>query len=101
MAFESIRRILPGAVRAAGIGRQVTAARVIALADETVRRLWGEERARYVQAISFCEGELKLTASAPAALQELKLDQVRIQNEINRAFGSKAIHSMRFVSKSF
>ncbi len=101
MAFQSIRRILPGAIRSAGITRQVTAARVIEVARQSVVRLWGEERAAYVEPLAFQEGELKIAGLAPAALQELEVDRVRIQNEINRALDAKAVHRLRFVSKTF
>lgn len=98
MPFEPIRRLLPQAVQAAGIREQVTAARVLKEAEQTIKRLWGEEKAGYVRAISFTAGTLKLGSLAPAALQELKMDRVRIQNEINRAIGEKSVKAIMFIS---
>jgi len=91
MTFQPIRRILPKAIQDAGIQQQVTAARVLAEAEQVIRRVWGEEKAAYVKAISFADGQLKLRASAPAAVQELTMQESRLLNEINRALGSKTV----------
>ena len=91
MPFEPIRRILPRAIQDAGISRQVTAARIIEETQDVIRALWGDEKARYVEVVSFHEGVLKIAATAPAALQELKIWEVRLQNEINRRLGYKVV----------
>jgi hypothetical protein len=95
MPFHSIRRILPSAIRGAGIERQVTAVQVVQEAQAALVRLWGEEKAAYVQAQSFHEGVLKMKALAPAALQELKMIAPRLKNEINRGLGSHTVKDMR------
>ena len=94
MSFQPIKRILPKAMQDAGIQRQVTSARVLEEAKLAVIRLWGEEKAAYIHAVSFGEGTLKLQALAPAALQELKMWETRLLNEVNRALGSKTIHKL-------
>jgi len=91
MSFEPIRRILPKAIQSAGISRQITAVRVIDEAMKLIRTLWGEEKARYVECVSFVGGVLKIRALAPAAMQELKIWQIRLQNDLNRALGGKVI----------
>lgn len=99
MSFEPIKRILPSALRSAGISKQIEAVRVLAVAQETITALWGEEKAAYIECVSFSGGELKVRASAPAAMQELKVWEVRIKNEINRALGSKVILSLKAVPR--
>lgn len=101
MPLEPIRRILPQAVRSAGISEQVNAARVLHEAHQVVVRLWGEEKAPYIQGISFKEGVLKMGSSAPAALQEIKLQGVRVQNEINRGLGAKIVKHIVWVGIGF
>jgi len=101
MPFEPIRRILPRAIQNAGISRQVTASRIIESAGETVNALWGEEKAAFVRAVSFHDGILKLVATSPAALQELRLWDVRLQNELNRRIGSKVVQKIVFYSETF
>ncbi|MFA6429086.1 MAG: DciA family protein [Patescibacteria group bacterium] len=91
MAFTSIRRILPQAIQQAGITRQVTAVRIVEEMQSTLRALWGEERAAFVDVVSFKEGELKLVSRSSSATQELALWSVRLQNELNRRLGSHAV----------
>ena len=98
MSFEPIRRILPKAVQSAAIEKQITAVRVLETAQRVLRRLWGDEKAKYIEMISFAEGMLKLRALASAAAQEIKIAQIQIQNEINRELGSKVVHTIRVIS---
>lgn len=91
MAFQPIRRLLPGAIRQAGIDEQVSSVRVLVLAKETLEKFWGQEKANYIEWISFKEGTLKIRAHAPAAKQELKAWEVRFMNELNRALGAKRV----------
>lgn len=91
MAFQSIRRLLPNAIQSAGLNEPVTTVRVLEEARLALIRLWGEERAAFVTPLSFQTGVLKLQVRAPSALQELRLMETRLQNEINRALGEKKI----------
>lgn len=94
MGFEPIRRILPQAVRGAGIDRQVDAVRILELAQKVVTAFWGEEKAQWLHFVSFADCVLKVSARAPAALQELRLWDVRIRNEMNRQIGSARVKSI-------
>ncbi len=98
MSFEPIRRILPKAIQTAGIARQVNAARVVEEAATLVRNAWGEERAAYVRIVSFSDGVLKICALAPIALQELKLWEIRLQNDLNRLLGGPIVKRLQFIS---
>jgi hypothetical protein len=91
MAFQPIRRILPEAIRQAGIGDQISNVRILTLAKETLERFWGEEKAGYIEWISYKEGVLRLRSHAPAAKQELKAWEIRFLNELNRALGGKRV----------
>lgn len=97
MAFQPIRRILPSAVQKAGISRQVEATRVLEIAKECLGKLWGEEKAACVDAVSFAAGELRLFSRLPAAIQELRMWDVRLRNEINRQLGGKVVHTLRIM----
>ncbi|MSR85240.1 DUF721 domain-containing protein [Candidatus Uhrbacteria bacterium] len=97
MSFQSIRKILPQAVRSAGIEKQITAVRVLETTQKVIQRLWGEEKANYLVMISFSAGTLKIRALAPVAAQEIKIATVQIQNEINRELGSKVVHQIHVV----
>ncbi len=91
MAFQPIRRILPGALQQFGITRQVTAARVVSEARASLLRLWGEEKSAIVHIVSFSEGALKVEASSSVALHELRALHVRWQNEMNRQLGEQVV----------
>lgn len=91
MAFQSIRRVLPEAIRKAGIEEQVSAVRVLSLAKDSLERFWGAEKAAYIEWVSYKAGVLKIVAHAPAARQELKAWEVRLLNELNRQLGAKRV----------
>jgi hypothetical protein len=100
MAFQSIRRILPQAVQQAGWSEPVNTVRVFEELKATLTRLWGEERAAFVAPLSFQAGILKVHARAPSAMQELRLIETRLQNEINRALGEKKVVKLLFVDRA-
>ncbi|MBP7133933.1 DUF721 domain-containing protein [Patescibacteria group bacterium] len=91
MAFQSIKRLIPGAIQAAGLETQITSVQVLQTTTDVLRRLWGEEKAALVEIRSYHEGALRLYTSTPAAAQECKIYEVRLMNEINRALGAKKI----------
>ena len=98
MGFQSIRRILPQAIRDVGLEEQVTTVQVLQIASQVFQRLWGEERAQLVQARSYAQGVLKVETRVPAAAQELQVRQVRLLNEMNRLLGAKKITKIHCVT---
>lgn len=94
MAWQPIRRILPGAIMNREVAKKVEATRLLQMAQDCLVKLWGEEKAGYVQFQSFAEGQLTAYASAPAAAQELRVSEMRLRNEVNRMVGTKAVISL-------
>lgn len=101
MGFDSIRKILPSVVRSRGIAPQLLTRKVLEEAAAVLHGLWGEERAVLVQPVSFHEGTLKLASTSAAAMQELRVHQVAILNEINRKLGERIVRSIALASKGF
>ncbi|MFH1078639.1 MAG: DUF721 domain-containing protein [Patescibacteria group bacterium] len=101
MPFEPIKRILPAVVASHGMTSQLRVRRVLETALPTLVGLWGEERAASVRPVSFKEGELKLEVRSAPALQELRMDETRLMNGINRAVGERAVVRIRAVPKGF
>ena len=95
MAFQSIRRILPSAIQHAGIEREVKAQRVLDVAKQVLVRMWGDEKAAFLQPISFMEGTLKFRASSPVALQEFRAWETRLRNEMNHQLGEQLIRKFQ------
>ena len=98
MAMQSIRSILPKAIQDAGIAEQVTAVRVLEVANETLVRLWGEEKASFVVPMSFVSGALKFRVQSGPAIQELKMMEAQLKNEVNRTLGKKVVSEIKVVS---
>lgn len=94
MAFEPIKRVLPKALEQAGIKRQIDAVRVLEVARSSLEAVWGADKAALVIFISFSGGTLKAQSSVPAAVQELKLIDTRLRNEINRSLGSLTVKAL-------
>lgn len=81
----------------AGLRRNVDAVRVMDAAKKALAGLWGAPRAEHMRPISFQEGELKLAASASVVVGELKREEVRLMNEVNRMLGARVVRSIRVV----
>lgn len=91
MPFEPIRRLLPRAMQQAGIQKQVTAVQVVEIAQKTLVAFLGTERASLIRVAGFVAGELKLETTSSSASQYLRVESIRIQNELNRAIGRKEV----------
>ncbi len=78
----------------AGLRRNVDAVRVMEAANIALEGLWGKDKAAHVRPISFKEGELKLVSNASIVVGELKRDEIRICNEVNRMLGGKIVRSL-------
>jgi hypothetical protein len=89
--FQSIKRIIPQSLQASGIESQVSASFVTTEAKKTLERLWGEERASYIEPVSFASGVLTIQISSPSAAQMLRMIETPWMNEINRAIGSRKV----------
>jgi hypothetical protein len=74
---------------------------VLEHAVAAVLGLWGEERARFVTPVSFADGALKFESISAVAMQQVRVDEVRILNEINRRCGSRRVTRIDVRSKGF
>ena len=80
-----------------GLRRNVDAVRVMDAAKRALEGLWGTGRAAHMRPVTFADGELKLAASASVVVGELKRDEVRLMNEINRMLGARVVYKLRIV----
>lgn len=95
MALKSIGGIQSESLaKYAGLRRNVDAVRVIEAAKLALEGMWGSEKAAHVRGVSFQDGTLKLVSSASLVLGELKREEVRLCNEVNRILGGKIVHSL-------
>ncbi|OGL73776.1 hypothetical protein A3E39_03515 [Candidatus Uhrbacteria bacterium RIFCSPHIGHO2_12_FULL_60_25] len=101
MAFTPLKRILPQAIRQAGVEAQVGAARVVDEAQAALVRLWDADRAAHVRVMSFKEGTLKAAVTSPSAAHALRLIESQWVNETNRALGHRKIMKVTAVREGF
>lgn len=101
MSFQPIKKLLPQAIRAHGISKQIEARQVLEAAATVLQSVWGDERARYAFPLSFREGTLKLESTSAAAMQQLQVDRTRIMNEINRRLGERSVLRLDVRAKGF
>ncbi|MCC6563757.1 DUF721 domain-containing protein [Candidatus Uhrbacteria bacterium] len=95
MSLNPIGRIQSESLaKYAGLRRNVDAVRVLEAARVALEGLWGKEKAAHVRPATFRDGELKLVSSASIVVGELKRDEVRICNEVNRMLGGKIVRSL-------
>lgn len=101
MSFQPIKRILPQVVASHGLSHQVHSRQVVQAATSVLHSLWGPERSAHIEPVSFVEGTLKLQSTSPAALQALRVDNMRLMNEINRSLGARIVLRIEARSKGF
>ncbi len=101
MPFHSIKKILPSVLAGRPFTRQLEASQVLEHAAAAVLGVWGEERARFVNPVSFADGTLKFESTSAVAMQQFRVDEVRMMNEINRRCGSRRVTRIEVRSKGF
>lgn len=101
MPFEPIRKILPRVVGNHGIQSPLKARNVLQITTTVLRALWGEEKAANVTPVSFHEAELRVESSSAGAVQQLRMDEARLLNEINRTLGERAVKHLSVRRKGF
>lgn len=101
MAWESLKSILPSAVRAAGIQEKLTSVKVLESSGRILKARWGEDKSVLVEFISFTHGVLKAQTFSPAAMQMLRVEQVAFLNDLNRLLGSRAVLKLDIRSQGF
>lgn len=89
--FQSIKRIIPQSIQASGIESQVSAAVVTTEAKKCLERLWGVEKASYVEPISFASGTLIVRMTSTSAAQMFRMIETSWINEINRVIGQRKV----------
>lgn len=89
--FHSLKKIIPQSLKASGIERQVSASFVTEEAKRVLERLWGIERASYVEPVSFTGGVLLVRMASPSAAQAFRMIEITWMNEINRSLGERKV----------
>lgn len=99
--WESLKFILPRAVKSSGIGERVTAVRVLDMAALALIARWGEDKAAKVRFLSFNSGTLKAETESPAAKQMFYQEKVDFINALNNKLGERAVLALDIRSRGF
>lgn len=79
----------------------IKARSVVSAASIVLRALWGDERASTVTPISYRDGALTVETSSAGAVQQLRVDETRLVNEINRAMGERCVARLKVLRRGF
>lgn len=101
MAWDSLKSIMPKALRTAGIQEKLTAVRVLQTAQKILTAKWGADKTAVVEFVSFKNGCLKMASHSPGAMQALRMGQAAFMNDLNRELGQKAVHKIDIRSQGF
>jgi hypothetical protein len=101
MSFEPLKRILVQSMKSAPISKEIGIARVFEAFQNVMQIRWGDERAAFLAPVSFKEGVLKIESRSPAAIQEFRLVETMVKNEINRQMGEVCVGRIQIVSRGF
>ncbi|MFA6100274.1 MAG: DciA family protein [Patescibacteria group bacterium] len=101
MPWESLKSIMPKAIRGAGIQEKMTSVKVLESSARILKGRWGEDKASLVEFVSFVQGTLKAQTTSPAAMQTLRVEQVSFLNDLNRLLGEKAVKKLDIRSFGF
>ena len=91
---EQIKKLLDNAVKRAGISRGVTAAIVCDEFTKVIRDYHGAEFLKHIKHASFRGGSLKIKCDEPVVAQNLRMNKIRIMNEINKKIGDKTVREL-------
>lgn len=101
MSFQPIKKLIPLSIRSHGLSKQVNARQALETAVAVIKSMWGEEKAGYLSPVSFKEGILKMESVSAVAMQQFKVDEIKILNEVNRRIGERLVLKMEVRSKGF
>lgn len=99
MSLESIKRIIPSALKHTGIDKEVLATMVLTEASKSLERIWGPEKAKYIEPLSFKAGCVLIRSHSSAASQLLRTVESQWINEINRGLGQKKVFAIKLVDR--
>lgn len=94
--MQSLKDLLPKAVKNAGISRQIEAVQVVQTANEVITELIGPGVIARAQAIYFKDKTITIACLSSILSQELQLAQTQIIDRINQRFDQPVVAKLRF-----
>ncbi len=101
MSFEPIRRVLQRSVQSAPIAKELQIARVFEAWQNVIVAVWGSERAAFLTPVSFRDGTLAVETTSASAQQQLRVDDTRLKNEVNRYLSERVLLKISVRSRGY
>lgn len=98
MAFSSLKDILPRRLKQAGIERDVSASRVVLIANELLNDIFGSQTtADKAKAVALKFGQLSIATTSASLRQELRFSEKDFVKKINDSLGKPQVKRLRFL----
>ncbi len=97
MAFSPIKKILPKAVKNAGIGVKLDEAKILAKFEQTASAVFGESVLKKMKPLYIKDGTLYLACLSDLLAEQIKRQERRFLFELNRPLGKGVIEKIRFL----
>lgn len=94
--MQSLKELLPKAVKNAGISRQIEAVQVVKIANEVITEFLGPAATQRAQAIYFKDKTVTVACLSSVLSQELHLAEKQIIDRINQRFDQVVVAKLRF-----
>lgn len=101
MAFSSIRRLLPGAARRAGITRDLAITEALRACQQELTVLFGKEYTKFADAIAVRQdGALIIACRSPSVAQTIRLHDAKALERIRHAAPHVRLERLMLVPRS-
>jgi len=101
MAFSSIRRLLPGAAKRAGITRDLAITEALRACQRELTMLFGKEYAKFADAVAVRpDGALVIACRSPAVAQTIRLHDAKALQRIRDAARHVRVERLMLVPRS-
>lgn len=101
MAFSSIRRLLPGAAKRAGITRDLAITEALRACQQELTMLFGKEYAKFADAVAVQQdGALIIACRSPVVAQTIRLHESKVVQHIRAAAQHVRIERLMLVPRS-
>jgi hypothetical protein len=92
-----LKNLLGDAVKRAGIGQGVLAARVVEEFQKICRELYGSDTCQAISHASYRQGVLKVKCEEAVVAQNLRFNKTRIINELNQALQQRTVRDLKIL----
>jgi len=99
MTFTPLTDALQNKMKSKGsLQKQVEASQAVIFAEEVFSKLFPSDLAKHAKPLFLKNRTLTVTCSSSALAQEIRLNQTKIVDEINKKLGSNEVDRIRYLA---